>query len=128
MPLQSQAGMAERVHRVHYARYLWAVLLLVSGCATVNPQAGFSDVQAAVEARSGKRVAWSLGTELDAQVAQDVQVLLRETRTADGAVQVALLNNRTLQALYAELAQTQHLNHQPQTVKFIPIKLSVARA
>jgi len=56
----------------------------------------------------GSRCLLPLGTELDAQVAQDVQVLLRETRTADGAVQVALLNNRTLQALYAELAQTQH--------------------
>jgi cobalt-zinc-cadmium efflux system outer membrane protein len=86
---------------------VWAVLVLVTGCATVDQQAGFSDVRAAVEARSGKRVVWQLGTELDAQVAQEVQALLHDTLTADGAIQVALLNNRDLQALYAELGVAQ---------------------
>jgi cobalt-zinc-cadmium efflux system outer membrane protein len=81
--------------------------MLVTGCATVDQQAGFSDVRAAVEARSGKTVVWNLGTELDAQVAQEVQALVHDTLTVDGAVQVALLNNRHLQALYAELGVAQ---------------------
>ena len=87
--------------------YVWAVLVLVTGCATVDQQAGFTEVSAAIAARSGKRVVWNLGTELDAQVAQEVRALLQETLTVDGAVQVALLNNRRLQALYAELGVAQ---------------------
>src|SRR5207247_6487794 len=64
-------------------------------------------VSAAVEARSGKRVVWHLGTERDAHVAQEVHALLQDTLTVDGAIQVALLNNRNLQALYAELGVAQ---------------------
>ena len=81
--------------------------MLVTGCATFDQRAGFSDVSATVEARSGKRVVWNLGTELDAQVAQEVRELLHDTLTVDGAIQVALLNNRDLQALYADLGVAQ---------------------
>jgi cobalt-zinc-cadmium efflux system outer membrane protein len=85
----------------------FTLLGLLSGCATFDQRAGFPEVSAAVEARSGKQVAWNLGTELDAQVAQYVRTLLQHTLTADAAIQVALLNNRQLQALYAELGVAQ---------------------
>jgi outer membrane protein, heavy metal efflux system len=95
-------------------RVLWerragavCVLLLVSGCATFDQRAGFSDVQATVERRSGKRVVWNLGADLDAEAAEEVRKLLAGPLTADGAIQVALLNNRTLQAMYAELGVAQ---------------------
>jgi len=81
--------------------------MLVIGCATFDQRAGFSDVSTTVEARSGKRVVWHLGTELDAQVAEEVHALLADTLSADEAVQVALLNNRELQAVYAELGVAQ---------------------
>jgi cobalt-zinc-cadmium efflux system outer membrane protein len=83
------------------------VLVLVAGCATFDQRAGFSDVSMAVEARSGKRVVWHLGSEVDAQVEQEVRALLQEALTVDGAVQVALLNNRELQAIYADLGVAQ---------------------
>jgi hypothetical protein len=89
------------------AGYVWTLLLLVTGCATFDQRAGFSDVSTVVEARSGKRVVWYRGSELDTQVDQEVRALLHDTLTVDGAVQVALLNNRTLQALYAELGVAQ---------------------
>jgi cobalt-zinc-cadmium efflux system outer membrane protein len=89
------------------AGYVWTLLLLVTGCATFDQRAGFSDVSTVVEARSGKRVVWYRGSELDTHVDQDVRALLHDTLTVDGAVQVALLNNRTLQALYAELGVAQ---------------------
>ena len=84
-----------------------ALFMLLSGCATFDPRAGFDEVSATVEARSGKRVVWNLGTELDAQAAQDVRNLLEDALTADKAVQVALLSNRELQAMYAELGVAQ---------------------
>jgi outer membrane protein, heavy metal efflux system len=86
---------------------LCALLLFLAGCATFDQRAGFSDVRTAIEARSGKRVAWNLGTELDAEAAEDVRQLLAGPLTADAAIQVALLNNRGLQATYAELGVAQ---------------------
>jgi hypothetical protein len=52
----------------------------------IRPASGFSDVSAAVEARSGKRVAWNRGIELDTQAADEVQALLADTLSADEAV------------------------------------------
>ena len=107
MQSQSLAWVVGRVAVAHKAGYVCTLLMLVTGCATFDQRAGFSDVSTAVEARSGKRVVWHLGTELDAQVDQEVRALLQDTLTVDGAVQVALLNNRNLQALYAELGVAQ---------------------
>ena len=86
---------------------LCALFVLFTGCATFDHRAGFDEVSATVQARSGKRAVWNLGTELDAQVAQDVHALLQNPLTADTAVQVALLNNRELQAIYSELGVAQ---------------------
>lgn len=107
MPSPSLWRLAGRVLLAHQAGYVLPLLVLLTGCATFDQKAGFSEVSAAVEARSGKRLVWNLGTELDAQVAQEVHALLQDKLTADGAMQVALLHNRELQALYAELGVAQ---------------------
>jgi outer membrane protein, heavy metal efflux system len=107
MPSQSLPWVVGRVGVVHIASFVYTLLVLLSGCATFDQRAGFSDVSTTVEARSGKRVVWYLDTELDAQVDQEVRALLQDTLTVDGAVQVALLNNRNLQAVYAELGVAQ---------------------
>src|SRR5256886_2816622 len=107
MPSQRLPCVVGRELLQHKAGYVWVLLVLLAGCATVDQRAGFSDITAAVEARSGKRVVWHLGTELDVRVAEEVRVLLQDTLNADGAIQVALLNNRDLQALYGELGVAQ---------------------
>jgi hypothetical protein len=107
MPSPSLWRLARRVLLGHKAGYVLPLIVVLTGCATFDHRAGFSDVSMAVEARSSKRVVWNLGTELDEQTAQEVRALLHDTLTADGAVQVALLNNRDLQALYAELGVAQ---------------------
>src|SRR5262245_56559448 len=104
---QSLVSVPVRMLVVHKARYVWPLLVLLTGCATFDQRAGFSDISATIEARSGKRVVWHLGTELDAHLAQEADALLQNTLTVDGAVQVALLMNRDLQALYAELGVAQ---------------------
>ena len=82
---------------------LCALFVLFTGCVTFDHRAGFDEVSATVQARSGKRAVWNLGTELDAQVAQDVHALLQNPLTADTAVQVALLNNRESRPSIASL-------------------------
>lgn len=67
------------------------------------PQQSADDVQTAVHGRIGKRVEWRKDAAADAEIAQTVHALLRGVLTADRAVQVALLNNRELQAAFEEI-------------------------
>ena len=87
--------------------YLIGLVFLLGGCATVDQRAGFSEIGAIVQERSGMTVSWNKGTELDAEAAQKVRSLLSDKLNADEAVQVALLNNRQLQAVYSDLGVAQ---------------------
>lgn len=78
---------------------------LVAGCAT--PTASLDRVQDTVGARTGKRVHWIRGGPEDAQIEQGVRDLLRRQLTAGSAVQIALLNNRELQARFEEIGMAQ---------------------
>jgi cobalt-zinc-cadmium efflux system outer membrane protein len=80
-----------------------AITMALAGCATVSERGAFDEVAEAVESRIGQRVAWAGVTAEDAAVERAVAGLLSDELTADAAVQVALLNNRELQATYADL-------------------------
>ena len=84
-------------------RGFFAILLLISGCTRVPRDAGFPDVQHAVDQRIGQQVQWNRQTRDDREIAATLQRMLSEPLTADRAVQVALLNNRNLQAIYEDL-------------------------
>ena len=75
----------------------------LGGCATFSQDGGFNSVESIAKDRLGKEVRW-IKSEADADTAQAmVKALLANPLSADDAVQVALLNNRGLQATYAEL-------------------------
>lgn len=80
---------------------------VISGCATVPKDAGFREVSQTVEQRTGLHVHWNQGTPEDAAVAEKLQALLQEELTADAAIQIALLNNASLQATFEELGIAQ---------------------
>lgn len=84
---------------------LLAAALIGSGCAA--PPASFERVQSKVDERTGHRVEWNRGSEDDARVAEQVQGLLGRPLTAERAVQIALLNNRDLQASFEEIGIAQ---------------------
>ena len=86
---------------------LVVTIVFLSGCAAVDQRAGFSEVGAAAKERIGMKVVWNAGTKLDADVAQEIQALLSKELSVEQAVQVALLNNRELQAMYADLGVSQ---------------------
>ncbi len=85
--------------------------LLLTGCASLSEDAGFSAVQSATRERLGKDVTWarthdaqaSQQNTLDARVTQ----LLSQPLNVDDAVQLALLNNRGLQARFQDLGITE---------------------
>lgn len=81
----------------------WAAL---SGCAQ-RVGDGFGDVQSLVQERTSAGIVWVRGDEADRQVASRVRGLLSDELTIDEAVQIALLNNRDLQATYEELGLAQ---------------------
>jgi cobalt-zinc-cadmium efflux system outer membrane protein len=62
-----------------------------------------TDVQATVQQRIGKRVEIKRDAAADEEIGRAVRALLRRTLTADRAVQVALLNNRELQATFEDI-------------------------
>ena len=78
-------------------------LAALAGCAGFSPDGGFTPIQKAAQAHLDKQVDWAHTPEqrgeLDARVAE----LLIRPLTADAAVQVALFNNRELQAAFFEL-------------------------
>ena len=76
----------------------------LSGCASVNPRAGFPEVGRAVEERATMTLQWNRGTELDQEAAEQLRTLLERRLTADDAVQIALLNNRDFKPSIPSLA------------------------
>lgn len=82
-------------------------LTALTGCSSVRPGAGFEDVQRRVAERAGARIQWDTGSAADARVREAVDSLLAHPLDADDAVQVALLNNRGLLAVYEDLSLAQ---------------------
>ena len=90
--------------------FVLRIAILVSlgmlvGCA--SPKASLDKVRETVASRTGKRVQWLRGGPEDAQAARAVQTLLHRELTANSAVQIALLNNRALQANFEEIGVSQ---------------------
>ena len=79
----------------------------VTGCATVPDDAGFPEVQQTVRDRTGQDVHWRRGGDADGQAEQKIDQLLAEPLSPESAAQVALLNNRRLQATYERLMLAQ---------------------
>ncbi|MDH3579475.1 MAG: TolC family protein [Hyphomicrobiales bacterium] len=84
-----------------------ALSMVVSGCARLAPQEAFDDVAFEVGERIGKRVQWDMGTSDDLAANAGVRSLLSRQLAPASAVQIALLNNKSLQASYAEVGIAQ---------------------
>jgi outer membrane protein TolC len=105
--LSFSAARIAQVPRLRRAPLLAAAVLtkalLLSGCAWFSPDAGMG-VVAGIADRELKKDVAVIRTPEQADFARDaVRHLLKRTLTADAAVQIALLNNRGLQAAYNEL-------------------------
>ena len=77
--------------------------LLLTGCATVKPQAAFQSVQDQVAAQTGFRTTWNQNSADDQRAEAAVRNILAHPLSADDAVRVALLGNPELQASFEEI-------------------------
>src|SRR5260221_10141104 len=66
-------------------------------------EGSFKGVQQSLQERRGKSVRWEEDQASNEQALQEARQLLRKPLTIDTAVQIALLNNRSLQATFEEI-------------------------
>ena len=79
-------------------------LVMLGGCASFSPDGGLIGVNAITGPALGHDAVALRTPEQAEAVSARVKALLRQPLTADRAVQIALLNNRELQAAYNALA------------------------
>jgi len=88
-------------------RVLAALAALSLPACSVPREAGFPEVRDAVEQRIGNRIFWNQGGAADDAVAAKVREMLAHPLSRAEVVQIALLNNRSLQASYESLTIAQ---------------------
>src|SRR6266536_3119142 len=95
-----------------------ALPLAFVGCTSTKPKAAFDDVSKTVAARTGEEVRWLREDSQSGEIERAIEGLLKTNLTAQSAIAIALLNNRTLQAEFesigisqAELAQASRLRN-----------------
>ncbi len=79
----------------------------LAGCASVEPGSGLNRVKSLTQTHTGRSLAADRSPEDLARTARQVDELLRQPLGMDGAVQVALMNNRGLQAKLQQLGITE---------------------
>ena len=79
------------------------VALALAGCASFSQDGGFNSVEKTTQARIGKELKWAKTDADRSAIDQRVAELLGKPLSVDDAVQIALLNNKGLQASFYEL-------------------------
>ena len=80
-----------------------AAVVLLAGCASFSQDGGFGKVSSLTRERTGQSAVWQRSVSDTAAAQARVEELLQQPLTADSAVELALLNNRGLQASFSEL-------------------------
>ena len=78
-------------------------LLTAAGCASFSPDGGFGSVEESTKTRIGKDLKWAQTDSERDGITTRVRELLQKPVSIEDAVQIALLNNRGLQASFSEL-------------------------
>ena len=73
-------------------------LLALGGCTTLSSDGGFGPIEQVAKDRLGQEVKWARSEADRESVDNRVTQLLEQPLSADAAVQIALLNNKGLQA------------------------------
>jgi len=77
--------------------------LLLGGCATFSKDGGFGNVQQTTQQHIKQEIAWPKTKDEQSKVNDQVNALLEHKLDVESAVQIALLNNKRLQASFYEL-------------------------
>lgn len=80
-----------------------ASIFVLTGCATFSKDGGFDNVQQIAKKQLKQEIAWPKSEKEHEKINERVQSLLTQKINVDAAVQIALLNNRGLQAAFYDL-------------------------
>ena len=86
--------------------FTWAILILVTllaGCANFSNDGGFSQVEKMTMEKSGVDIQWARSSQDQDRIDSRIDQLLSTPLAVEDAVQIALLNNKELQAEFYEL-------------------------
>jgi cobalt-zinc-cadmium efflux system outer membrane protein len=75
----------------------------VTAALATTPIYAQPELAQTIRERTGKQVEWRKDPASDDQIARHIHALVHRNMTADSAVQIALLNNRQLQATFEEI-------------------------
>ncbi len=82
---------------------LTTTIMILAGCTTFSQEGGFDHVQLLTKERTNKEAKWIKTSTDNLTVEKTVSQLLTKPLTVDDALTIALLNNKGLQASYANL-------------------------
>lgn len=82
---------------------LISATVLLGGCATFSTDAGFGNVQQTTQQHIKQEIVWPKTKEEQSKINEQVSTLLEHKLNVESAVQIALLNNKSLQASFYEL-------------------------
>lgn len=77
--------------------------LLLGGCATFSKDGGFGNMQKTAQQHIKQEIVWPKTSEEQSKINDQVNALLEQRLDVETAVQIALLNNKRLQASFYEL-------------------------
>ncbi|MEO6035747.1 MAG: TolC family protein [Verrucomicrobiota bacterium] len=78
----------------------------LAGCMSPDPKVAFGGVEETVNARTGQHVRWMRDGDHE-EIGRAVDEVMQTNLTAQSAVKIALLNNRSLQAGFQEIGISQ---------------------
>jgi len=82
-------------------------VIMISGCGSVQRKSGFDDVGKTIKDRTDQKVYWQKSNLEDQKFADSIHEILQGELSLDSAVQIAFLQNRSLQATFEELGIAQ---------------------
>src|SRR5438045_6915856 len=86
--------------------FLLVLMLSLFSLSALQAQST-EDLQSTIRQRTGKQVEWQKDAEPSDQIRGAIRTLLRRSLSADAAVQIALLNNRELEATFEGIGSAQ---------------------
>ena len=88
--------------RIMTLAFLGMTLSFLSGCASVSAKREFADIQEQIKSRTKSNIGWDSSDD-DQQIEEKTQFALERKLTTDAAVEIAFMNNPSLQAAFEEL-------------------------
>lgn len=89
--------------KLHTTTTILSASLLLGGCATFSKDGGFGNVQQTTQQHIKQEIAWPKSKDEQNKISDQVSALLEHKLDVESAVQIALLNNKRLQASFYEL-------------------------